>query len=197
MTGGTVTVSREAPAEEIVARAAAAIRAGGLVVYPSDTVYGICCAARDISAVRRLARLKGYSLPRPFVVVAFDADAALELAVPPGAEILGRLARWWPGPVSVVLPAGPACPSWVQAPDGTVALRVPADPLGRMLIRLAETPLVSSSANTSSGEPALSLEEVDETVIAGADLVMDGGRLPFSRPSEILRPVPGGVERIR
>lgn len=192
-----MSVSREAPEEEIAARAAASIRAGGLVLYPSDTVYGICCSALDRAAVRRLAGLKGYTLPRPFVIVVFDTDAALELALPPETGVMDRLARWWPGPVSVVLPAGPACPSWVQAPDGTVALRVPADPLGRMLLRMAETPLVSSSANTASGAPALSVEDVECKVLAGVDLVIDGGRLPPSRPSEILRPVPGGVKRIR
>ncbi len=166
-------------------------------MYPSDTVYGICCSVRDRKAAERLAALKGCSLPRPFVVVGMDADAALELAMPPGDEVMDSLARWWPGPVSVVLPSSPACPSWVQAPDGTVALRVPADPLSRMLLRLARRPLVSSSANTSAGAPALSVDEVDEGVIAGVDLVLDGGRLPPSLPSAILRPVPGGVERIR
>lgn len=155
---------------------------GGIVAYPTETVYGLGCLLRP-APLRRLAAFKG---DRPFLVLVRDrADAqALRWSTP-----ANRLAeRFWPGPLTLALPdPDRRFPGQVRASGGTVAVRVSPHPAVSDLLRAAGGPLTSTSANAPGGEPAL-----DGAAAVGlADglkdlLVLDGGTLPPAAPSTIV-----------
>lgn len=195
MSARTVVVDIGNPAAEAVEMAVSVLVAGGLVVYPSDTVYGLLCPAAMQHSVRRVGRLKGYSEEKPFILLVPSLEAATVFSRPvPGA--IEMMKEHWPGPVTLVLPASERAPSWVCAADGTVALRVPSDPLSRKVLE-SVMPLVTTSANLRGGNEPLGLDEVSLKVASGVDLMLDGGKLARRKTSTMIRITPDGQEVLR
>ncbi len=122
--------------EARVAAAAAVLRRGGVVAYPTETFYGLGALARDAGAVARLAAAKGRPDGKPLPLLAADRAGAEEVAVLDG--VARRLAdRLWPGPVTLVVPARPGLPALIEAGTGTVGIRVPGSEVARALARAA------------------------------------------------------------
>jgi len=167
-------VSGARPEEAAVAGAAEALAAGGLVILPTDTLYALGARALDPAAVARLRRAKGRDDSKPLPVVAADLGQARALcaAWPPAADALS--ARFWPGPLTLVLPAAPSVPVEVTAGTGQVAVRVPALELTRALCRLVG-PLVSTSANRAGEPPPVTCDEAVTALGAAVALALDGG----------------------
>jgi L-threonylcarbamoyladenylate synthase len=129
-----------------------ALRAGGVVVLPTDTLYGLSAALSARDAIRRIARLKGSDEEKPYILLAASTEMVDRYVASYGCVDRDRLARAWPAPLTVVLPAAASCPPWVGK---TVAIRVPAlEPLRALISRLGE-PVVSTSVNRT-GRPPLS-----------------------------------------
>lgn len=191
-----LSVSLDRPEQAAVEAALETLEGGGLLLYPSDTVYGIMCRAGRKDSADRLARLKGYPGPRPFITLLPDTERALALA-DADADALKLAGESWPGPVTLVLPAGPAVPPWMKAADGTVALRVPADPLSRAILTRAGCPMSSTSANMTGEEPPTEFGRIVRQVLQSVDCALDGGVLRSRGPSRILRPGPAGIEVLR
>lgn len=175
------------PEEEIVEKTVTLLLSGGVVIYPSDTVYGMLCRADDRVSVERLAKIKGYAKPRSFILIVGGLEMACSLTSRIDPEVMEILKIRWPGKLTVVLRAGDCCPKWVRGEDNTVALRHPADPLSGKLLNRCGVPLVSTSANRSGDDAQLSIEAIPESIIAGVDMVLDGGYLPPSSPSTIIK----------
>jgi L-threonylcarbamoyladenylate synthase len=197
VSGSRVPVDISCPGGEALERASSVLLSGGVVVYPSDTVYGLLCRADDRDAVAGIRSLKGYADERPFILLVSGMETVRALAgelTPPALEAAGR---FWPGPVTLVLPAGPACPSWVTSSDGHIALRQPDHRLSTEILERVGVPLVSTSANTAGGQEALSPDVIPSLILDSAGLVLDGGKLPASMPSAVLRPSRDGIEVIR
>jgi len=195
MAARTVDINTERPAYEAVDMAVSVLLGGGLVVYPSDTVYGLLCPAAMQHSVRRVGRLKGYAEEKPFILLVPSIEAATVFSRPlPGA--LELMNAHWPGPVTLVLPASDRAPSWVCATDGTVALRVPSDPLS---LRILESimPLVTTSANLRGGIEPLGLDEVSLKIASGVDLMLNGGKLARRKTSTMIKFTPEGQEVLR
>ncbi|MFP3940607.1 MAG: L-threonylcarbamoyladenylate synthase [Thermoanaerobaculia bacterium] len=164
---------------------------GGVVAVPTESSYGLAVDPRSPEGIARVFRLKGRETAKALPLVAADLDQVLDAIDPdaPEAVRLRRLApRIWPGPVSLVLPAAPALPA--AAPDGTVAVRIPADAGLRRLLAELGRPLTASSANRA-GEPPILDPEGAVALLApladGAGAVVDGGRLPGGPPSTLVR----------
>jgi L-threonylcarbamoyladenylate synthase len=170
-----VAVSGAEPDEAVLGRAVAALVAGELLVYPTDTLYALGGRALDAEVVAAVRRGKGREEGKPLPLVAADLEQARGLcaAWPEGADALAR--RFWPGPVTLVLPASPAVPAGVSAGTGHVAVRVPDLALTRALCRGAG-PLVSTSANRAGGMPPVTCAEAVAAVGAAAALALDAGR---------------------
>lgn len=158
---------------------AGCIAAGGVAVFPADTVYGLACAPDDPDGLKRLYALKGRPEEKPSAVMWFDAERALAALPELGSRTRAVLGRLLPGPVTVLLANprrrfGPACGSDPR----TLGIRVPA--LDPPLAALAAVPLpvLQSSANVSGGPDARRLGDVPGSIRAGADLVLDGGLRP-------------------
>jgi L-threonylcarbamoyladenylate synthase len=137
------------------------IRAGGVVVFPADTVYGLACDPGNPEAIARLYALKGRSPTKPAALMFFSVDD-----LPP---IPGQGARLLPGPVTLLIPDGPGKKLGVRFP----------------VTRLTGPPVLQSSANHTGGPDARTLDEVPAEIRAGADLVIDGGTLPGT-PSTVV-----------
>jgi len=172
------------PCEETVKAVSSILIAGGMVVYPSDTVYGILADACSVEACLRLAVLKGYKTHRPFIVLVQNMDEALSLTVKKSALV--SMENYWPGPVTLVLPASHDAPQWLIGPEGGIALRVPADPFSQAILEETSMKLVSTSANLSGGSNPLDLSMVPESILEAAEAAVDGGQLKGMKPSRVI-----------
>ncbi|MEO8520226.1 MAG: L-threonylcarbamoyladenylate synthase [Acidobacteriota bacterium] len=167
-----------------LARAAACLRAGGVVAFATDTVYGLAADPRQAAAVTRVFALKGRPEGVPLPLVAADvaqADAAAEL----DADARRLAGRFWPGPLSIVVPGRSLLAPGVRAADGTVAIRVPAQEGARALASALGFAITATSANPSGRPPARSAVEA-LTLLPAVDLVLDGGASVDGPPSTIV-----------
>jgi L-threonylcarbamoyladenylate synthase len=153
------------------------LAAGGVAVFPTDTVYGLCCDPENPAAVERLYALKGRTAGKPAAIMFFSLDAALAALPELGPRTRAALAGLLPGPLTLVF-ANPRR-RFPLACGETIGLRVPDRPLE------LRRPLLQSSANLAGGADARRLADVPEEIRAGADLLLDGGELP-GRPSSVI-----------
>jgi L-threonylcarbamoyladenylate synthase len=166
-----------------VERAAALIRAGKLVAFPTETVYGLGANAFDPTAVERIFTAKRRPHTSPLIVHVDSVEMARSLAAywPAAAETLAR--RYWPGPLTLVVPKGAQIPDIVTAGLPTVGLRMPAHPLALELIRAAGVPIAGPSANRFTELSPTTAGHVPESL---ADYVLDGGRARVGIESTVL-----------
>jgi L-threonylcarbamoyladenylate synthase len=177
--------------------AAEVLRAGGLVAFPTETVYGLGANALDAGAVRRIFEAKGRPANNPVIVHVAEAEQARQVAAT-WPESAARLAeRFWPGPLTLVLPRRPEVPDAVTAGGPTVAVRVPAHPVALGLLRAAGLPVAAPSANRSSRLSPTLAEHVLRDLDGRIELLLDGGPAPgglestvldLSGPPRLLRP---------
>lgn len=170
-----LTLDPRSPDAAGIARAAAVLRAGGLVAFPTETVYGLGAHALDRTAVQRVFSAKGRPSADPLIVHVHDTAAvnALTRDVPATASTLAL--RFWPGPLTLVLRRSEAVPDEVTAGLDTVAIRVPAHPIAHALIRAAAVPVAAPSANLFSRPSPTRAEHVLQDLDGRIDLVIDGG----------------------
>lgn len=195
------------PDPEDISRAADCLRRGGLVAFPTETVYGLGAHALDRAAVQRLFKAKGRPSNDPLIVhvAAFDQAARLTRSVPDVA--LALAARFWPGPLTLVLHRAPIVPREVTAGLDTVAIRVPAHPVARALLETAQIPVAAPSANLFSRPSPTRASHVVADLDGRIDMVLDGGSTAVgvestvldltSDPPVVLRPGAISVEELR
>jgi L-threonylcarbamoyladenylate synthase len=176
--------------------AAAKIRAGGVVAFPTETVYGLGADALDAAAVARIYELKGRPATSPVIVHVASVEMARELVTewPALAEELA--ARWWPGPLTLVLPKKAAIPDVVTAGLGTVGVRMPDHPVALELIREAGVPIAAPSANRFSGLSPTAAEHV-RTAFGDAVDVVDGGPTRVGIESTVVAIEEGRIKVLR
>lgn len=164
--------------------AAAAIRNGGVVIYPTETVYGIGCLPSDPDATMRVCEIKGRAdNPLPLIC----SEKAIAERVVKFNRSANKLAEaFWPGPLMMVLPSRVTYPMWVTRGKKTLGLRVPGSETSRKLAELSGGVIVSTSANLSSEPPATTVKEAVNQVGANVDVIVDGGPSPGGKPSTVL-----------
>ncbi|MGB7539565.1 MAG: L-threonylcarbamoyladenylate synthase [Anaerolineales bacterium] len=174
---------------------------GGLVAFPTETVYGLGANAFDSSAVRRIFEVKGRPPTDPLIVhLAFLADApTVAVDIPSVVETLGR--RFWPGPLTLLLPRRDSLPPEVSAGLDTVAVRVPSHPVARALLQAAGLPIAAPSANLFGHTSPTQARHVIDDLGGRVDLILDAGPTDWGVESTILDPLqsppvllrPGGI----
>ncbi len=172
--------------DRVPRRAIEALARGQVVVFPTDTVYGLGCRIDDERAVRRLFAIKGRPLTEPVPILLADHDQLAEYArfIPPAARSL--ITRFWPGPLTIVVERSARVPALVTAGGNTVGARVPNHPVPRALVRAAGVPIVGTSAN-SHGKPApVTAQQVVYDLGDRVDLILDGGRSPLGQESTVV-----------
>jgi L-threonylcarbamoyladenylate synthase len=178
----TLAVNTTQPEPEIIAQAAAVLRGGGLVAFPTETVYGLGANALDAAAVRRIFAAKGRPANNPLIVHVADLSQVHLIAAAWPAPAAQLAERFWPGPLTLVLPRLEALPNVVTAGGPTVAVRMPAHPVARALIVAAHVPLAAPSANRSSGLSPTRADHVRRDLDGRVELILDSG------------PTTGGIE---
>jgi L-threonylcarbamoyladenylate synthase len=163
------------PDEEQLSRAAQVIQTGGLVAFPTETVYGLGANALDEGAIGRVYAVKSRPWASPLIVHVSDQAMARSVTIewPPIAQVLA--ARFWPGPLTMVLKKAPIVPGLVTAGLETVGVRIPSHPLALELIRRSGVPIAAPSANRFSQLSPTRAEHVQQSLGDAIDFILDGG----------------------
>ncbi len=172
-----LTVDAQAPDPLVIEEAAACLRAGGLVAFPTETVYGLGARADDIRAVERLCRVKGRPKQKPFTIHLASAALVERMAIkwPAIAQALSQ--QFWPGPLTLVV---------ARAEGGTVGLRVPRHPVAEALLVATNVPVIAPSANRAGQAPPTTAEAVAQALGADVDYVLDGGPTQLGESSTVV-----------
>lgn len=169
-----------------ISAAAAIIRQGGLVAFPTETVYGLGAHALDAVAVRKIFEAKGRPAFNPLIVHVLDAVAARTLVTqwPPLADALTQ--RFWPGPLTLVLPRRTIVPDVITGGGPTVAIRSPAHPVARALLEATGLPIAAPSANRFTELSPVTAEQVERSLGDRVDCILDGGRTTVGIESTVV-----------
>jgi L-threonylcarbamoyladenylate synthase len=179
-------VDPECPATDTIARAAAVLRRGGLVAFPTETVYGLGADARNAAAIARVFAAKGRPATNPLIVHMARWQDVLVIAAE-WPETAARLAqRFWPGPLTLVLHRRDFLPAAVTAGGPTVAVRVPAHPVAQALLKAAQLPIAAPSANPSTHVSPTRAEHVLRGLDGRIDMVLDAGSTAGGLESTVL-----------
>lgn len=161
---------------------------GGIIAFPTDTVYGLGASIRFPAALERIFAIKGREATKPLPVLLSSIDGISLVADIPDERVLALLREFWPGALTIAMPARSDVPPQIVAPDGTVGVRVPDYSVALMLCERAGGALAVTSANRSGTAPARSAEEiVDQFESDEIDVVLDGGYAPHGEPSTVIR----------
>jgi L-threonylcarbamoyladenylate synthase len=202
----TVKVQSSGVAQGAMLEVAAVAKAGGVIAYPTETVYGLGGDPVNAGVVDRIRGLKGRDSEKSFLLlVAPGWDVGPHVASVPDAA-LRLMQAFWPGPLTLVFKASPAWPCACLGKGGTVAFRCSPDPAASALCAALASPLISTSANPAGLAPARSAAEVLRYFPQGLDAVVDGGERGMIAPSTVvdvtgpepvvLRPGPVGIKQI-
>lgn len=189
---------RMAASPASVAEAAAVLRAGGLIAFPTETVYGLGASALSDAAVASIYAAKERPGFNPLIAHVPDAASAEALAILDADACLLANA-FWPGPLTIVAPARPDCPVSLLARAGldSVALRVPAHPVALDILRAAGLPVAAPSANRSGRVSPTTADHVAGDLDGRVDLIIDGGPCAIGVESTIVSCLPGGPRILR
>ena len=181
-----IIVTERSPDAAGIARAAAIIRAGGLVAFPTDTLYGLAADPFNAEAVARVFAAKGRGVERALPLIAADEMQITRqlAALPPLAGPLAE--RFWPGPLTLLIAAPPTLAAAVTGGTGRVGVRVPAHDVAQALCRASETVLTATSANLSGGPATDDPDVVASSLADRVDVLVDAGRSAGGQPSTII-----------
>ena len=164
------------------------LRLGGVILYPTETFFGIGCRADNAEAVLRVFHCKrrSLSMPLPVILGSFEQLALVAIPAPALADDMSALARFWPGPLTLLLPARPELPEALTGGSGKIAARISSHPAARALAEQSGFPIVSSSANISGRKAVTAAPELDPELLLSLMPETDG---VLDEP-----PAPGGGE---
>jgi len=171
---------------ELLTRAAALIRSGEVVAFPTDTVYGIGVSAWDPEAIQRLYAIKGRPRQKAIALL-LSGSSQLPDVTDYRSPKLDRLVwKFWPGALTIVVPWRASLRDRVPRESGTVGIRVPDHPVARALIAAVGVPLATTSANLSGAPSPVTAQEVDMQIGDRIALIIDGGRCPGGQDSTVV-----------
>ena len=178
-------------------RAIQALRRGEVIVFPTETFYGLGVDALNAAAVKRVVDLKGRQTDSPIAVIVANREMLemLVTEIPPLAERL--MEHFWPGPLTLVLPARSQLPTPLLNRDGGIGVRISSHPLAARLVQEFGQPITATSANSTGKEPARTLEEARAYFAGNVMVVLDGGRLMGEKGSTVVEVRPGELRMIR
>lgn len=193
----TLTVDPKNPEDKTLILAAEVIQAGGIIVYPTETLYGIGCNAMHRRALQRVQDLKRRAEPKPILVLVRSKEDLKPLVqdVPETAEAL--MNAFWPGPLTIVLRASDTVLPELTQGKGTIGVRIPSCLICLRLLEFAGTPITSTSANLSGDTPLDTIASMRSVLTPGIDLYLDAGTLPPSKPSTVIDMTAGSPRILR
>lgn len=179
----------------LLLEAAEILKAGGLVAMPTETVYGLAADATNEAAVKAIFAAKGRPQDNPLIVHICGLDGLYSVADTVSQQALRLAERFWPGPLTIILPRGKIIPAVTSAGLATVAIRWPAHPVAQELIRLAGVPLAAPSANLSGSPSTTTAQHCMNDLNGKIDAVIDGGACSVGVESTVISLI-GEVPRV-
>lgn len=175
-----------APDPEQLARAAALLKSGGVVAFPTETYYGLAVDPFNIHALEKLFAIKNRPSSQPILVLIAEVEQIRGLAPPLPAVFQLLISRFWPGPLTLVCPALPTLPDLLTGKTGTVGIRQSPHPVARALVSAFGGPITATSANRSGEQAAVTASEVAQSFAGATDLILDGGSTPGGAGSTLV-----------
>lgn len=177
---------RREPDSHIIAEAIELLQSGGVVAYPTDTVFGLGADALSPQGLRKLFEVKGRDPEQavPLLLNAIDDADTVAASFPSHALRLAQ--KFWPGPLTLVVPAKPNLSEWITGGRGTVGLRVPDHPVPRALAQGLGRPITGTSANRSGAPPLRTTDEVTRELGDSVDLIVPGTCPESTQPSTVV-----------
>lgn len=174
------------PRNADIGRAVSALAEGGVAIYPTETFYALGGDPNSESAVKRIFVLKGRNFSKPLPLIASDRSAILRVASrwPEAADRLTE--AFWPGPLSLLLPAAPCLSPLLHAHTGVLAVRISPHPVAASLAKRLGGLIISTSANLSGEPPCRSVDEIPSALRNGVDVIVSAGELAGLLPSTIV-----------
>ena len=184
--GSVLKLNQKRVATPIVERTADVLRAGGVILYPTETLYGLGCDARNTIAIERIVGIKQRPGDKPFLVLAHNTKMVWEYVEDIPAMGLRLIDAFWPGPLTVLLPAKKGMSKFLVGENGKIGFRVPSHTFCRKLLATYRAPIVSTSANLSGEVESSSMEGLTKRFRDSVDLVVDAGELQSTMPSTVV-----------
>ncbi|MCJ7545317.1 MAG: L-threonylcarbamoyladenylate synthase [Deltaproteobacteria bacterium] len=173
-----VQIDPDSPAPELIAEAVRVLREKGVIIYPTETLYGLGANPFFPEAMERIYAIKGRAAakPIPFLIKDHEMLGALVEAVPP----LGRelMERYWPGPLTLIFRAKKGLAPPLRSKDGFIGLRISSHPIARRIVEAMDAPLTSTSANLAGGEDIIDGRQLAQLFGDQVDLIIDSGKVP-------------------
>ena len=185
-TARIIKISSKKIEEEKVRLIANTLKQGGVIAYPTDTFYGLGADCFSAEALQRIYRIKKREARKPFPVLISDLPMVKDLAAEIPAAFRALTAKFWPGPLTLVIKAAARLPAELVGVNRTIGIRLPNVTWLRELIRKVGFPIIATSANISGAGEIDSAEEVIRQFQDKVDLIVDGGRTPGGRPSTVV-----------
>jgi L-threonylcarbamoyladenylate synthase len=179
-------VQSDFPPSASLRRAVSVLKDGGLVVFPTDTFYGIGADPFNARAVERIFRLKNRPEEKALPLVVGDVNGALDLAGPVSGDARFLMERFWPGPLTLLLPKREGSPPLPDGGTGKIGVRVPNHPAALALLREWGGPLTATSANPGGEANPVTAAAAAEGIGGGVDLILNAGPAPGGRSSTIV-----------
>jgi L-threonylcarbamoyladenylate synthase len=195
--GILLTIREGRISRRVLDQTAEIIRSGGVIIYPTDTIYGLGCNALERRAVEKVFDIKRRPGWNPALVLVRTVSMLKELAeeVPPLALPLMR--EFWPGPLTLLLPARKGLHSFIVSSEGKIAIRIPASRFCLRLIGVSGLPLLSTSVNLSGKDPLTQVAAIREEFMGRVDALVDAGDIGGSLPSTVLDATGGELQLVR
>lgn len=182
----TIKVDPESPQPERIEEAARVIREGGLVVFPTDTVYGLGADAFNEEAVGRVFEVKRRSRDKPLSILVADFSEIESLVEETPPQALALAGCFWPGALTLLFRAGCKVSSLLTSGSNKVGIRIPDDKIALALIKAVGSPIIGSSANLSGRPEPLGAEDAGLELEGSVELIIDGGKVRLGRPSTVI-----------
>lgn len=192
-----ISCSPEVPDQNVICLAGKIIKKGGLVVYPTDTFYGLGGDPGNIKSVQRIFKAKGRSEGKPLPLIIHHRDVLKDWVSKISPLSIKLMDHLWPGPLTIIFPCSPNISSLVTAGTGKIGLRWPKAPVATAIAKEAGTAVISTSANLSGKGGIIHPDEVQKDLEGLVDLIIDSGELKPSLGSTVVDPTGNHIRIIR
>jgi len=190
----TIVIKGDKPTKKLIEKAIDILKNGGLIVYPTETCYGIGCDALNENAVEKVYRVKKREKKKPLSIIV----SSLEMMRKYGKitkEVEYLVKKFMPGPLTIVVEKKRTIPDILNPKE--IAFRISSHPIAQQLVKELDKPITATSANISGSKPIYSSEEIVKIFNGKVDMIIDSGNLPLIQPSTIIRVKKSKIELIR
>ena len=181
-----LSINPDEPDPSLLQQAVQCLRDGGIVLYPTETFYGLGVHYANDSALRRLFHIKERDAAKPVLLLIPDNTWIHRLAAAVPEAALTLAGHFWPGPLTLVLKASPQLPAFISGDNKTVGMRISSNPVAHRLLTLFEDCITSTSANRAGERSPSSIQHIPQQLLNAIDMVIDAGETPGGSPSTVL-----------